>query len=99
MANRSKTPWRPHLAVARGSVFAAPNADAKKNAVKVSFPKGTIVPGFVNPHSSLGIGQHLSEKIDTFTPELAASDAFDPFAPAIQQSARAGITAVGRWSG
>jgi imidazolonepropionase-like amidohydrolase len=69
--------------------------DAKKNATRISFPDGTVVPGFVNPHSSLGHGTNLAERIDTFTPELQASDAFDPFIPALLQSARAGVTTVG----
>jgi imidazolonepropionase-like amidohydrolase len=69
--------------------------DAKKNTPKVSFPNGTVVPGFINPHTSLGHGAHLAERIDTFTPELQASDAFDPFVPLLWQSARAGVTTVG----
>ena len=69
--------------------------DAKKNVPKVSFPNGTIVPGFVNPHSSLGHGANLAERIDTFTPELQASDAFDPFIAPLFQSAKAGVTTVG----
>lgn len=68
---------------------------ARVGATKLSFGKSTVVPGFVNPHSSLGHGANLSEKIDTFTPELLAADAFDPFAETVRQSAAAGVTTVG----
>jgi len=70
-------------------------ADARGKATRLNFGKATVVPGFVNPHSSLGHGANLSEKIDTFTPELLAADAFDPFAELVQQSAHAGVTTVG----
>ena len=70
-------------------------ADAKKNVPKITFPKGTIVPGFINPHSSLGHGANLAERIDSFTPELQASDAFDPFVAPLLRSAKAGVTTVG----
>lgn len=70
-------------------------AEARKSATKVDYPNGTLVPGFVNAHTSLGLAKHLAEKIDTFTPELLAADAFDPFAELLEKSARQGITAAG----
>lgn len=70
-------------------------AAARAGATRLSFGKSILVPGFVNPHSSLGHGNNLSERIDTFTPELLAADAFDPFAEGVRKSAQAGITTVG----
>ena len=69
--------------------------EARASAEKIAFPDGTIIPGLVNPHSSLGHGPELSERIDTFTPELQASDAFDPFVDEVMASTTAGITTVG----
>ena len=54
-----------------------------------------LVPGLVNAHSNLGHGANLAEKIDAFTPELVASDAFDPFVDELLEAARAGVTTVG----
>ena len=71
-----------------------PNA-ARAGVTKRNFGKSIVVPGFVNPHSNLGHGTNLSEKIDSFTPELLAADAFDPFVRPVQLSANAGITTVG----
>ena len=71
-----------------------PNA-ARAGVTKRNFGKSIVVPGFVNPHSNLGHGDNLSEKIDSFTPELLAADAFDPFVRPVQLSANAGITTVG----
>ena len=70
-------------------------ADARKGATLIRFPKGTVMPGMINPHSSLGHGNQLAERIDTFTPELQASDAFDPFIEPLRRSAHAGVTTVG----
>ncbi len=71
-----------------------PNA-ARAGVTKRNFGKSIVVPGFINPHSNLGHGNNLSEKIDSFTPELQAADAFDPFVKPVQLSANAGITTVG----
>lgn len=70
-------------------------ADAKRGAERVAFPGATILAGMVNPHCSLGLGTKLAERIDTFTPELLAADAFDPFVDELQQAAHAGVTTVG----
>ncbi len=68
--------------------------DAAKRARTVEF-SGMLVPGFINAHSNLGHGANLAERIDSFTPELLASDAFDPFVDQLLAAARAGITTVG----
>ncbi len=70
-------------------------AATRRGATKVDFGKATVVPGFANPHSSLGHGANLTERIDSFTPELMASDAFDPFVEGLARSAEAGVTTVG----
>ncbi|MAB81802.1 MAG: hypothetical protein CMJ89_20900 [Planctomycetes bacterium] len=69
--------------------------EARTSADKIDFPDGTVIPGLVNAHSSLGHGAELAERIDTFTPELLASDAFDPFIEDVMASAASGITTVG----
>ncbi|MHC4512347.1 MAG: amidohydrolase family protein [Planctomycetota bacterium] len=68
--------------------------DAAKRATVVEF-SGMLVPGLVNAHSNLGHGANLVEKIDAFTPELVASDAFDPFVDELLEAAQAGVTTVG----
>lgn len=68
--------------------------DAAKRARKVEY-SGMLVPGFVNAHSNLGHGANLAERINSFTPELLASDAFDPFVDELLAAARAGVTTVG----
>jgi imidazolonepropionase-like amidohydrolase len=68
--------------------------DAAKRARKIEF-EGMLVPGFINAHSNLGHGSNLAERIDSFTPELLASDAFDPFVEELLAAARAGVTTVG----
>ena len=67
---------------------------AKRNATVVEF-EGTIVPGFVNPHTHLGLGADLAERISALTPDLKASDAFDPFDEWLLRNARRGVTTLG----
>ena len=70
-------------------------ADTKQRVKVKDFPaSSTIIAGFLNGHDDLGHGKDLSERLDAFTPELLAADALDPFAEAIPQAARQGITAV-----
>ncbi len=68
-------------------------ADSEQRIQVLEF-KGTVVAGFINGHSYLGQGKHLTEQLDAFTPELLASDAFDPFAKALLAAAQQGTTAV-----
>lgn len=65
-----------------------------ESALRVKYP-GTLVPGFVNPHSQLGISADLGEGIDAFTPSLQAVDAFDPYAETLAQMVRGGIAGIG----
>jgi imidazolonepropionase-like amidohydrolase len=60
----------------------------------VEFGEHTIVPGFVDPHTHLGLGDDLAERSSAVTPELRAGDAFDPFDEDLARKARAGITAA-----
>lgn len=68
--------------------------DAAKRARTIEYA-GMVVPGFINAHSNLDHGNNLAERIDSFTPELLASDAFDPFVEQLLSAARAGVTTVG----
>jgi len=68
--------------------------EAAKRAKKVEF-SGMLVPGLINAHCNLGHGANLAERIDSFTPELLASDAFDPFVKELLAAAQAGVTTVG----
>ena len=74
--------------------FVGKEIPADVRATTIEF-KGVVVPGFINGHCNLGHGGNLVEKIDSFTPELLASDAFDPFLDELMDAARAGVTTVG----
>ena len=53
---------------------------------------GTVVPGFVQPHSYLGQEGDLTESVSAFTPDLKAVDAFDPYGENLSADASYGIT-------
>ena len=53
---------------------------------------GTLVPGFVQPHSYLGQEVDLAETVSAFTPDLMAVDAFDPYGKSLTADAAYGIT-------
>lgn len=65
--------------------------DLERRANVIEF-KGTLVPGFIDCHANLGHGNQLAERIDAFTPELMAADAFDPFVKELGLAAQAGVT-------
>ncbi len=67
---------------------------AMLRGAKVIKHSGTAVPGFVAPHGYLSQSRDLAERIDAFTPELMAMDAFDPFDDQLIRLARGGITSV-----
>jgi imidazolonepropionase-like amidohydrolase len=69
--------------------------EASKRGVRGVELDGTVVPGFVNPHSHLSLGEDLAERTDAATPDLRAADAFDPFDQLLAVHARHGVTAVG----
>lgn len=81
----------------RGGQVQAVGASAVStaDASRVVRLAGTIVPGFVQPHSYLDLEADLAETIDAFTPELRAAEAFDPFDESLQTLARGGVTSVG----
>ncbi len=58
------------------------------------FEGATIVPGFVAPHTDLGLGGDLAEPIDAFTPHLDAADAFNPFDDRLDELAKTGVTSA-----
>lgn len=59
------------------------------------FAGATVVPGFVIAHGYGGVAGDLAETIDAFTPDLRATDAFDPFGKEIQRLADGGATTLG----
>lgn len=67
---------------------------ARRSATVLEFD-GTVVPGFVNPHTHLGLGADLAERITALTPEMKAADAFDPFDEWLLRNARSGVTSLG----
>lgn len=66
--------------------------EAAAAAQLVEFSGRTIVAGFVDPHSHLGLGADLAERVTAFTPALHAADAFDPFDVELLRQARGGVT-------
>lgn len=61
-----------------------------------------VVPGFIDPHTHIGIyrlegenGDHGFESSDPLTPHLNVVDGVDPFDPAFEDAIRAGVTTVG----
>ncbi|MEO0481368.1 MAG: amidohydrolase family protein [Planctomycetota bacterium] len=86
------------LLIQDGKITAVGNevpAEGPAGARVVRFEDGTIAPGFVLPHSSLGAGQDFVETIDAFTPHLRAAEAFDPFADELHDLAKSGVTTIG----
>lgn len=62
---------------------------------RTKFGKDTVIlPGFVALHDQLEQAGQLNERIDAFTAELRAADAFDPFDRALPLRVRSGITSV-----
>lgn len=59
------------------------------------FEGATLVPGFVIAHGYGGVAGDLAETVDAFTPDLRATDAFDPFGKEIQRLADGGATTLG----
>jgi len=68
---------------------------ASRGAQILDFSGKTVVPGFVNPHSHLGLGLDLAESVTAVTPDLKATDAFDPFDEILLDNARGGVTTIG----
>lgn len=61
-----------------------------------------VVPGFIDPHTHIGIyrlegesGDHGFEASDTLTPQLNVVDGLDPFDPAFDDALQSGVTTVG----
>lgn len=69
-------------------------ADARERARRVDYGPATICPGFVLAVAELGQERDLAEAAVSFTPDLRASDAFDPWQDELGELAPAGVTAV-----
>ncbi|MBM4062831.1 MAG: hypothetical protein FJ265_17310, partial [Planctomycetes bacterium] len=68
-------------------------ADARARATVVDYGDATIVPGFVLASATLGQERDLVEASLPFTPDLKASEAFDPWQKELQPLCREGVTA------
>jgi imidazolonepropionase-like amidohydrolase len=66
--------------------------EARSKAQAVAFAGATVVPGFVIPHAWLGQEADLAERAHPFTPDLRASEAFDPFQDELGALPRCGVT-------
>lgn len=67
----------------------------------------SVYPGFVEAHCHIGLdgtgigyeGHDYNELNDPVTPQLCATDGINPFDPAFQTAARAGVTCIGTGPG
>jgi imidazolonepropionase-like amidohydrolase len=66
--------------------------ETRQRAKALRLPDATIVPGFVLPHSTLGMDGDLLESAFALTPDLLAKDAFDPMREELQELPRHGVT-------
>jgi imidazolonepropionase-like amidohydrolase len=69
-------------------------AEARAGATVVDYGDATIVPGFVLPPTTLGRDRDLAEGALAFTPDLRASEAFDPWQEELQALPKSGITSM-----
>jgi imidazolonepropionase-like amidohydrolase len=70
-------------------------ADLGTDVRRVAFAGATVVPGLVLAHGHAGAEADLAETIDASTPELRATDAFDPFGKELSRLLRGGVTTLG----
>lgn len=76
---------------------------SSSNALEcIDFSKYWVVPGFIDPHTHIGIyrlegenGDHGFEALDPLTPHLNVVDGIDPFDPAFEDAIKSGVTTVG----
>lgn len=69
-------------------------AEARARAAVVDYGKAVLVPGFVLASSTLGQDGDLAEASLAFTPDLRASEAFDPWQEELALLAPNGITSL-----
>jgi len=69
-------------------------AEARAKATVVDYGSATIVPGFVLASATLGQDRDLAEGALAFTPDLRASEAFDPWQEELQALGRCSITSL-----
>ncbi|MCU0863006.1 MAG: amidohydrolase family protein [Planctomycetes bacterium] len=69
-------------------------AEARAGATVVDYGDATIVPGFVLPPTTLGRDRDLAEGALAFTPDLRASEAFDPWQEQLLALPKFGITSM-----
>ncbi|MDE6520843.1 MAG: amidohydrolase [Ruminococcus sp.] len=75
-------------------------ADIPENSINAE--GGTLLPGFIDAHTHLGIiedgidfeGDDCNESTDPFTPEMRAIDGINPFDRCFEEARMRGITAV-----
>lgn len=59
----------------------------------IDLPGSVVTAGFIDLHCTIG-GQERPESAESFTPELDASEAYDPFFPGWRKLARKGICSL-----
>ena len=69
-------------------------AEARAGALVVDYGDATIVPGFVLPPTTLGRDRDLAEGALAFTPDLRASEAFDPWQEELLALPKYGVTSM-----
>ncbi len=83
----------------RGGRVAAVGAEVPKDlgpdVQRERFEGATVVPGFVVAHGHAGAERDLAETVDSYTPDLRATDAFDPFGKGIRRLADGAVTTLG----
>lgn len=60
----------------------------------LTFETGVATAGFVDIHCHVGARDELAESAESFTPELRAALAYDPYAPGVRRLSRRGVTTV-----
>lgn len=68
--------------------------ETRNRAKLVDYGQATIVPGFVLVSTTLGQDRDLAEAAIAFTPDLRASEAFDPWEEELLKLPQHGITAA-----
>jgi imidazolonepropionase-like amidohydrolase len=69
-------------------------AESAARARRIGLDGAFVAPGLFLVHDLLDSAPDLAETIDPFTPDLRAADAFDPFAEALLDRPRTGVTAL-----
>lgn len=95
-------PFHGWIDVTNGKISALGHGDCNHSATDLDAQGGTLLPGFLDIHTHLGIiedgmdfeGDDCNEATEPFTPHLRAMDAINPFDSCFMDAANRGITTV-----